>query len=490
MIDCCKRSAAVHHIRYTSLVLVFALSACSKGADSANDLDSSTDASPQMDVTEIDDGADDTDVTSVVTTDAAEDTTPETDVTTTVDSGPTPPDYDITVTEMDMGLTYKGFFRMPNYSQPLRGQEIRIAKASDNSLFYGGGAEYVGEIGIAEPINAENLADAPIGDDLQPPVLATRERAAFLDSGNGYRLTGLDTMDGRLYVNHGMYYDVSNQPNSGFCSVDPNLSLDNFEGFYPFDIPQAKPMEGWIFHVPSTWALGSRYNFIMGSYWDSATGGPVSRGAVLNPNSTISSEPVLQYDRFGIGAVMVPNYVPRDRYWDAFGVEVGGNHYMGTTVHKASHEWWYGQANPWTDPLAHRQDCEFNAGDPIWRDGSGSCAEEWNALGAPLPPLTDGETRLDNCFVYKGYHATSFGAVLYLFNEDTLASAADAGGEPTTPITVDVSEYMKGECRHLTGAEVVGDTLYLVETRVDDSRSRHDILPIIHAFEIHDGSAD
>jgi hypothetical protein len=92
--------------------------------------------------------------------------------------------------------------------------------------------------------------------------------------------------------------------------------------------------------------------------------------------------------------------------------------------------WWYGTDKPWEDPAAHRSQCKFNGGNPVWgsnvygKVAGSSCLTEWNLRGDPIPV-----GYIDPCGVNKGYHSVALtgptwrSSVLFYKGSDLAVSA-------------------------------------------------------------------
>ena len=390
-------------------------------------------------------------------------------------------------------VNYKGAFRLPLITDPLKASQISIAHDGADGLYFGGQDDKIGRVRIVTPSVPEggDLSTLPIapgiefepGRVVQPQATRGRVDEQYADA-ISVSLTGVALDEGRLFVNHGRYYDVVDTDRSGLVSIDVDLAKDTFEGFYAFDFQPAKLMSGSLFAVPSHWELRRSFRFLVGEYWNSDGGGPNTRGINIRNGGEVTSQPVLTYDT----SRSVADFTKKDRHPGSFGITVAGTNYYAVTARKASRAWWYGKADPWSDPAAHRNGCKFNAGNPQ-RNGV-SCIDEWNAYGDPLPPLAEGQTALDPCDTAKGYHSASYDSQLYLYNEASLLEALTSNERNIAPITIVLSPYWVSGCGRIAGATTVGNTAYIVEGHADRTQSAYTKLPVIHVFSFENGQGD
>ena len=229
--------------------------------------------------------------------------------------------------DVGVQLTYQGAMRLPMHIDPLKRQIVFIAHDGENGLYYGADDDLVGKVELVEPVKpvGGDLSQTNIAKDLVAPLAATRGR---IDAQIGDPvLTGLVmSNNGRLLVQHGKYYDVGGEPNSGLASVDADLSLDTFEGFYSYDVAKAKVLSGSLFVVPPSWELARSFQFLMGEYWNSSGGGPNMHGVAFDGQLRGSSTPLLSYD---YREAHVPDFSFQDRHWSAFPIEVEGGNLHG-----------------------------------------------------------------------------------------------------------------------------------------------------------------
>ena len=114
--------------------------------------------------------------------------------------------------------------------------------------------------------------------------------------------------------------------------------------------------------------------------------------------------------------------------------------------------WWYGQADPYTDPSAHRSGCLFNQGSPD------AC---FNDRGIALPAGTE-----DLCDTSKGYHAVTNATggvqnevIMYFLDGSDLATNSQL--QEYESLTA--SEFWVDNCSESLGVTHDGDILYVVE---------------------------
>lgn len=353
------------------------------------------------------------------------------------------------VSSSSMRLTYQGIFRVPFHQVPFQGFRTIIAHDGEKALYYGGGVQsndIVGKMGVVSPLipQSKDLSNVPIANDLIAPVAVTRGKIKQIYDGKKAELNGLAVANGRLYINHGRFYDVSNEQDSGFASVSLDLSRDDFQGFYPFDVRPAKILSGYIVAIPAHWELRRHFHFLIGDYWNSGGGGPNTRGAVIGPDGRVASRSILSYYS-KIGQIkpdhpVVPDFTKKDRYWGAFAITVKDINYFGVTVAKGTPPGWYG------------------------------------------PPVNDSIT--DHCFSSKGYHAYPYKAQLYFYNEQDLLKSLKNFDTAVKPMMLDISQYMFNPCNLISGATTYKNTLYILESSVDNTRSQYVRMPVIHVFTL------
>jgi hypothetical protein len=180
-----------------------------------------------------------------------------------------------------------------------------------------------------------------------------------------------------------------------------------------------------------------------------------------------------------------PDFSPDSQAQDA--VWVGGTIFVSFL--KGGGWWWYGKPDPWTDPNAHRSRCKFNAGNPQWGDGSGSCATEWLERGLELPVGT-----FDNCDSGKGYHAlldpdgsggNQRSIQLQFYNAAEVADVASGVKNPSDVLPyaymTDPGEFWTSGCPSVGGIAYDGKRLYWVE--------KNAVNPLIHVDSLGKGES-
>ncbi len=270
---------------------------------------------------------------------------------------------------------------------------------------------------------------------------------AMLPGGNGITSCGHD------------WYNVSNTDHDWLCWFDgtlpaaPTAQDIDAVGAYTFGpandpdhIFHAKRMAGYVGPMGQTFADtwlgagGKQWCFAAtqrggggGAYGSS--GPPLQifecdgRPAAPAPGP-LASMPLIQYDSIyplTVYGTAFPDWTPSDRCSDATWIDHGGAKGILFGCQKGGPVWWYGKPDPWDNTgLIHRNQCDFNAGNPIWNSGQNqgqSCLAEFNSWGE-WPP----QGLIDSGSTGKGHHSVfatgpQYRAQAYFFPESELVKS-------------------------------------------------------------------
>jgi len=161
---------------------------------------------------------------------------------------------------------YQGGFRIKagtfGDSRATNGQGTIALSESGKSIYIVGHlqTQAIAEFEIPELVNSGNVLDLPISE----PIQNFSEVLTRVPTGNEQninRLTGMEVIDGELFVNGLDHYDGgSDNTNTTLIIRDPsNLAESKVSGF--FDIHGAAHGAGWMSQLPEKWAsiFGASY---------------------------------------------------------------------------------------------------------------------------------------------------------------------------------------------------------------------------------------
>ena len=258
------------------------------------------------------------------------------------------------------------------------------------------------------------------------------------------------------------WYNVASNDNPSAVWFTPNPTSPNVQGPYNWG-----PMDDIVFNanknaanlglIPKIFSdkylngNGHQYCYAGynrgGSGGDQSSPGPTlyafdceSRPTILPPGPITAVTPLLYYQARSPLAYdnepLMPRHTPRDTCYDSVWINYGGKKGVLWSCLKGGPYWWYGQSNPDTDPAAHRNQCLWNGGTPVWgsfvygKIPGSDCSAEFFSWGPSLIGKVD---------VYnysKGYHAIFdpppyMRAELVFYNEDALIEVVQGTRQPT-----------------------------------------------------------
>lgn len=313
------------------------------------------------------------------------------------------------------------------------------------------------------------------------------------------------------------WYNTGENDNPSAVWFTPNSAAPNIQGPYNWG-----PMNDSVFHanknaanlglIPKAFSdaylNGNGHQYCYSGYNRGGSGGQESspgptlyafdcesRPSVVQPGP-LTATPLLYYNavmKSYDNIPLMPEHTPRDTCDDLSWINYNGKRGVLASCIKGGPYWWYGKADPTTDPAAHRNHCLWNAGNPVGDNESQnpgvSCMTEFLSWGPSLSGIV--EIGSD-----KGYHAIFkshpyYRARLVFYDEDELIEVAQGIRQPTNvsrSIVLDNPSELwsiDGTASYQYGGLAFDDTNGLIYIVQEDGVKDN---PVVHVYKINPGA--